>query len=141
MILEHVVRDPETVMLHAPQDSDQLRLHASQCCGRCRAFEVLSDCGCRCNSYYSSMSTACQCVSLSTGIFFTSKAIRNEALRLFWSVNAFMAHGTLGMSAPNRWPIAELDQRKTSILRQIESIPTRALPLVRRLILDTDCPV
>lgn len=55
--------------------------HSKRCCGHCRGddFTVQNDEECRCTGLLS-YSTSCRCVSLSEGIFFVSKSIRDEAL-------------------------------------------------------------
>lgn len=97
MILSHLVVEESLVPLKNTRLNARLPAHrhrSRRCCGHCRGrnFSVQHDGECRCTSSLS-YSTSCRCISLSDGIFFVSKNIRNEALKLYWANNTILLHG------------------------------------------------
>ena len=140
MIIEQGVTNARPVMLYERNGLGRKRHHAKQCCGKCRVFEVTRDDECCCPDNLGNHSSTCECVRLSSSIFLVSKAARSEALKLYWKVNTFIAHGTMDLRETRYRSRYGRFEQNASVWQQIQSIDSHALPLIRRLIICTDSP-
>lgn len=158
LILRFAVTDASLIPLDElfmSRDIDHWRLHAKRCCGTCRASVTIHNDGqCRCTNNNGDFSTTCTCVYLASGVFFANKALRSEALPLFWKCNTFLLNGpvkecfcpdgldhadgeNLDFDAPKTLPPA-----RTCMFNVLyDGVPRTGFRHIRRLVIDTDWPL